>query len=126
MTFCEHIDIKPMPESTRKRCVTVTGEGLTIAGWKEVTLITGSITMQICFIVANVQSALLELPDIDDNNVTVHTCNKPYIEKRGLVEQLHPLGAHLHATAMVIPGLHKPTDSTVRSIRGTILQNLPL
>eukprot|EP00971_Amphidinium_carterae_P318158 6324294-Amphidinium_carterae.1 len=40
--------------------------------------------MQIRFIVANVQSALLALPDIDDNNVTVHTGEKPHIEKNGL------------------------------------------
>eukprot|EP00971_Amphidinium_carterae_P180998 3590690-Amphidinium_carterae.4 len=60
ITFCEHIDVKPimaMPESTRKQYVTVTGEGLTIKGWKEVALLIGAITMQICFIVANVQSS---------------------------------------------------------------------
>eukprot|EP00971_Amphidinium_carterae_P047539 936337-Amphidinium_carterae.1 len=73
-----------MPEETRKQYVTVTGEGLTIEGWKEVTLIIGAITMQICFIVANVQSPLLGLPDIDDNNVTVHTGINPHIERKGL------------------------------------------
>eukprot|EP00971_Amphidinium_carterae_P313163 6223849-Amphidinium_carterae.1 len=84
MTFCEHIAVKTMPESARKQYVTVTGEGLTIEGWKEVTLVIGAITMQIRFIVANVQSALLRLTDIDDNNVTVHTGKKPHIEKNGL------------------------------------------
>eukprot|EP00971_Amphidinium_carterae_P191982 3809181-Amphidinium_carterae.1 len=35
MTFCEHIAVKTMPESTRRQYVTVTGEGLAISGWKE-------------------------------------------------------------------------------------------
>eukprot|EP00971_Amphidinium_carterae_P041180 808624-Amphidinium_carterae.1 len=66
--------------------------------------------MQIRCIVANLQSALLGLPDIDDNNVAVHTGKKPHIEKNGLVGQLHSLGAHLHAAAMVLPGFHKPNE----------------
>eukprot|EP00971_Amphidinium_carterae_P014035 276560-Amphidinium_carterae.1 len=45
MTFCEHIEIKTMPESA----------GLTVSGWKEVTLVIGHMTMQIRFIVANIQ-----------------------------------------------------------------------
>eukprot|EP00971_Amphidinium_carterae_P187052 3712866-Amphidinium_carterae.1 len=68
MTFCEHIAVKTMSEAARRQYVTVTGEGFTIEGWKEVTLVIGAITIQIRFIVANVQSALLGLPDIDDNN----------------------------------------------------------
>eukprot|EP00971_Amphidinium_carterae_P298683 5934034-Amphidinium_carterae.2 len=111
MTFCEHIAVKTMPESARRQYVTVTGEDLTIEGWKEVTLVIGAITMQIRFIAANVQSALLGLPGIDDNNVTVHTGKKPHIEKNGLVEQLHSLAAHLHAAAMVLPGFHKPNET---------------
>eukprot|EP00971_Amphidinium_carterae_P206334 4094329-Amphidinium_carterae.2 len=63
--------------------------------------------MQIC---ANVQSPLLGLPDIDKNKVIVHTGDKPYIEKVGKVEQLHRLGSHLHAAAMVLPGLRKPNE----------------
>eukprot|EP00971_Amphidinium_carterae_P312913 6218539-Amphidinium_carterae.3 len=83
MTFCEHIAAKTMPESARRQFVTMR------------------------FIVANVQSALLGLPDIDENNVTVHTTGKhPYLEKNGEFEQLHPHGAHLHSAAMVLPGLH--------------------
>eukprot|EP00971_Amphidinium_carterae_P287269 5702502-Amphidinium_carterae.1 len=76
-----------MPEETRKQYVTVTGEGLTIKSWQEVTLliiglIIGAITMKICLIVAKLQSPLLGLPDIDDDNVTVHTGNNPNIERR--------------------------------------------
>eukprot|EP00971_Amphidinium_carterae_P287070 5698615-Amphidinium_carterae.1 len=88
-----------MPESTRRQFMTVTGEGMTISGWKEVTLVIGHMTMQIRFIVANVQSGLLGLPDIDENNVTVHTGKQPYLEKNGRFEQLHPHAAHLHVAA---------------------------
>eukprot|EP00971_Amphidinium_carterae_P307389 6108812-Amphidinium_carterae.1 len=35
---------------------------------------------------------------------------EPHIEKNGLVKQLHSLGAHLHAAAMVLPGFHKPNE----------------
>eukprot|EP00971_Amphidinium_carterae_P172531 3420061-Amphidinium_carterae.3 len=62
-----------MADETRKQYVKVTGEGLKIQGWKETTLIIGTITMQVCFIVANVQSPQLGLPDINDSRVTVHT-----------------------------------------------------
>eukprot|EP00971_Amphidinium_carterae_P132987 2633531-Amphidinium_carterae.1 len=58
----------------------------------------------------DVQSLLLGLPDIDENKVTVHTGDKPYIDKLGKTEQLHSLGAHLHAAAMVLPGFHKPNE----------------
>eukprot|EP00971_Amphidinium_carterae_P006717 132455-Amphidinium_carterae.2 len=61
-----------MPESARRQYVTVTSEGLAISGWKEIR-----------FIVAHVQSALLGLPEIDGNNVTVHTGKKPYLKKNG-------------------------------------------
>eukprot|EP00971_Amphidinium_carterae_P195505 3879730-Amphidinium_carterae.1 len=47
-----------MGEDAKKQYVTVTGEGLTIHGWKHVTLLVGHITLQVSFIVANVQSAL--------------------------------------------------------------------
>eukprot|EP00971_Amphidinium_carterae_P174672 3462341-Amphidinium_carterae.3 len=99
-----------MPESARRQYVTVAGEGLAISGWKEVTLVIGTMTMQVRFIVANVQSALLGLPDLDENNATVHTGKKPHLEKNGRFEQLHPHGAHLHAVAIVLPGLHKPNE----------------
>eukprot|EP00971_Amphidinium_carterae_P075641 1494422-Amphidinium_carterae.1 len=96
-----------MPESAHRQLVTVTGEGLAITGWKEVNLVIGHMTMQIRFIVSNVQSALLGLPDIDENNVTVHTGEKPYLKKNGRFECLHPHVAHLHAAAIVLPGLLK-------------------
>eukprot|EP00971_Amphidinium_carterae_P312047 6202876-Amphidinium_carterae.2 len=92
------------------------GQGLTIKGWKETTLINGTITVQVCFIVANVQSPLLGLHDIDDNKVTVHTGDKPYIEKFGNNEQLHRIGAHLHVASMVLPGFHTPNE---KSTQGT-------
>eukprot|EP00971_Amphidinium_carterae_P311460 6190398-Amphidinium_carterae.1 len=115
-----------MPEETRKQYMTVTGEDLTIKGWKAVTLIIGAITMQICFILANVQSPLRGLSDIDENTVTVHTGNSPHIEKKGWIEQLHPLGAHLHAAATVLPGLHKPNEIKLdSSINSTYSPSLP-
>eukprot|EP00971_Amphidinium_carterae_P155390 3081731-Amphidinium_carterae.2 len=125
LTFCEHTAVKTMPESARRQYVTVTGEGLAIEGWKEVTLVIGTITMQTRFIVANVQSALLGLLDIDENNVTIHTGKKPYIEKKGIIKQLHPHGAHLHANAMVLPGLHKPKEVKIdRAVNTLTLQSL--
>eukprot|EP00971_Amphidinium_carterae_P257794 5117109-Amphidinium_carterae.1 len=81
MTFCEHIAVIPMADEDKKQYVTVTGEGLTIHGWKMVTLLVGHITLQVSFIVANVQSALLGLPDLNKSNVTFHTGVIPYIEK---------------------------------------------
>eukprot|EP00971_Amphidinium_carterae_P215744 4282834-Amphidinium_carterae.1 len=66
--------------------------------------------MQVCFIVANVQSPLLGLPDIDDNKVTIHTGDKPCIKQFGNNEQLHHIGAHLHAASMVLPGFHTPDE----------------
>eukprot|EP00971_Amphidinium_carterae_P348779 6490668-Amphidinium_carterae.4 len=43
-----------------------------------------------------------------------------------MVEQLHLHGAHLHAVAMVLPGLHNPMRSrlTGQSTQGTTLQSL--
>eukprot|EP00971_Amphidinium_carterae_P270611 5369574-Amphidinium_carterae.1 len=70
-----------MADEDKKQYVTVTGEGLTIHGWKQVTLLVGVITMQLSFVVANVQSALLGLPDLNKDNVTFHTGVRPYIEK---------------------------------------------
>eukprot|EP00971_Amphidinium_carterae_P014178 279757-Amphidinium_carterae.1 len=59
-----------MTEETRKQYVTVTGEGLKIYGWKER-----------AFIVANVQSPLIGLPDLNDNKTTIHTGDKPSIDR---------------------------------------------
>eukprot|EP00971_Amphidinium_carterae_P262921 5215967-Amphidinium_carterae.1 len=64
--------------------------------------------MQVSFIVANVQSALLGLPDLNENKVTFHTGVLPYIEKRketiGQVawEYLQSRGAHIHAASIVL------------------------
>eukprot|EP00971_Amphidinium_carterae_P307519 6111189-Amphidinium_carterae.1 len=66
-----------MADETREIYMTVTSEGLTIQGWKETTLIIGTITMQLCFIVANVQSPLIGLPDLTDNKTVIHTGDKP-------------------------------------------------
>eukprot|EP00971_Amphidinium_carterae_P169736 3363104-Amphidinium_carterae.1 len=93
-TFCEHIPTKPMAEETRKQFVTVTSEGLTIHGLKETKLIIGTITMQVCFIVSNVQSPLIGLPDISDNKTTIHTGAKLYIEQFG----------------NMLPGFHNPDE----------------
>eukprot|EP00971_Amphidinium_carterae_P014155 279052-Amphidinium_carterae.1 len=66
-TFCEHIKVIPMGDEAKKQYVAVTGEGLTIHGWKHVTILVGRISLQISFVVANVQSALLGLPDLNKN-----------------------------------------------------------
>eukprot|EP00971_Amphidinium_carterae_P205718 4082511-Amphidinium_carterae.1 len=70
-----------MGDETKKQYMTATGEGLTIHGWKEVAILVGCISLQISFVVANVQSALLGLPDLNKNKVTFHTGVIPYIEK---------------------------------------------
>eukprot|EP00971_Amphidinium_carterae_P113470 2248022-Amphidinium_carterae.1 len=52
MTFCEHIAVIPMGEDAKKQYVTVTSEGLTIHGWKHVTILVGHISLQVRFVVA--------------------------------------------------------------------------
>eukprot|EP00971_Amphidinium_carterae_P015298 301864-Amphidinium_carterae.1 len=66
-----------MSEQVRKQYVTVTGEGLSITGWKETI---GNIIMQVKFIVANVQSPFIGLPDMDYNEIVMHTGAEPTIE----------------------------------------------
>eukprot|EP00971_Amphidinium_carterae_P232641 4616874-Amphidinium_carterae.1 len=101
-----------MGDETKKQYVTVTGEGLTIHGWKEVTTLVGCISLQIRFVVANVQFALLGLPDLNKNKVTFHTGVNPYIEKVSAItshktwEQLQTRGAHIYASAIVLPGFN--------------------
>eukprot|EP00971_Amphidinium_carterae_P274318 5443892-Amphidinium_carterae.1 len=56
-----------MEDEIRKQYVTITSAGVTVKGWKETTLIIGTITTQVCFIVAHLQSP------------SAHTGNKPYI-----------------------------------------------
>eukprot|EP00971_Amphidinium_carterae_P320964 6380038-Amphidinium_carterae.2 len=70
-----------MIEEARRQYVTVTGEGLNINGWNETTMVIGKIIMQVKFSVANVQSPLIGLPDMDLNEMTIHTGNDPYIEQ---------------------------------------------
>eukprot|EP00971_Amphidinium_carterae_P061965 1227089-Amphidinium_carterae.1 len=67
MTFCEHIAVIPMGEDAQRQYVIVTGEGLTLHGWKHVTILVGHITLQVSFVVASVESALLGLPDLNKN-----------------------------------------------------------
>eukprot|EP00971_Amphidinium_carterae_P202911 4026712-Amphidinium_carterae.1 len=95
-----------MPEEVRKRYVTVTGEGLSITGWKETTLIIGNLIMQVKFIVANVQSPLIGLSDMDYNEIIMHTGTEPTIEQHGYYESAMKIGSHLYVAAMVLPGLH--------------------
>eukprot|EP00971_Amphidinium_carterae_P224912 4461819-Amphidinium_carterae.1 len=54
-----------MTEEARRQYVTMTGEGLNTSGWKETTMVIGNIVMQVKFIVANVQSPLIGLPDME-------------------------------------------------------------
>eukprot|EP00971_Amphidinium_carterae_P207143 4109604-Amphidinium_carterae.1 len=67
MTFCEHIAVIPMGEDAKKQYVTITSERLTGHEWKHVTILVGHISLQVSFVVANVQSALLGLPDLNKN-----------------------------------------------------------
>eukprot|EP00971_Amphidinium_carterae_P068284 1352227-Amphidinium_carterae.1 len=103
-----------MGEDAKKQYVTLTGEGLTIHGWKHVTNLVGHISLQVSFVVANVQSALLGLPDLNKNKVTFHTGEFPYIEKHSETnghkawEPLHCRGAHIHAASIVLDGFYKP------------------
>eukprot|EP00971_Amphidinium_carterae_P268744 5331304-Amphidinium_carterae.1 len=107
-----------MGEEAKKQYVTVTGEGLTIHGWKHVTILVRHISLQVSFVVANVQSALLGLPDLNKNKVTFHTGLVtgvfPYIEKHNETtghkawEPLHSRGAHIHAASIVLDGCYKP------------------
>eukprot|EP00971_Amphidinium_carterae_P262070 5198264-Amphidinium_carterae.1 len=113
ITFCEQVPITPTTEETKKHYVTVTGEGLKIQKWKETTLIIGTIVMQVCFIVGNVQSPLIGLPDLNDDKTTIHTGDKPYIEQSGHSEQLLHIGSHLHVVSMVLPGFHTPNEIQV-------------
>eukprot|EP00971_Amphidinium_carterae_P167274 3314644-Amphidinium_carterae.2 len=63
--------------------------------------------MQICFVVANVQSPLIGLPGLNDNITIIHTGDKPYIDQFGYNEQLNLLGQHLHIVVSALPGFHK-------------------
>eukprot|EP00971_Amphidinium_carterae_P270675 5371314-Amphidinium_carterae.1 len=105
-----------MADEDKKQYATLTGEGLTVHGWKQVTLLVGVITMQVSFIVANVQSALLGLPDLNRNRVTFHTGVFPYIEKHKETtsqlawEPLQSRGAHIHAASIVLDGFYKPDN----------------
>eukprot|EP00971_Amphidinium_carterae_P352184 6492468-Amphidinium_carterae.1 len=75
-----------MTEEARKQYVTVTGEGLNICGWKETTMVIGNILMQVRLIVASVQSPLIGLPDMGNNELAMHMGNEPHIEQYGYSE----------------------------------------
>eukprot|EP00971_Amphidinium_carterae_P036685 721007-Amphidinium_carterae.2 len=108
-TFCPHA------EEGRRQYVTVTGEGLNISGWKETTMVTGKILVQVKFVVANVQSPLIGLHDIDFNEIVMHTGNEPYIEQYGYNEQAMRIGSHMYVAAMVLLGLHNHEEVRVAS-----------
>eukprot|EP00971_Amphidinium_carterae_P149426 2962694-Amphidinium_carterae.1 len=69
---------------------------------------------QVGFVVANVQLALLGLPDLNKNKVTFHTGVIPHIEKHSATtghktwEPLQSRGAHTHAAAIVLDGFYRP------------------
>eukprot|EP00971_Amphidinium_carterae_P007720 152948-Amphidinium_carterae.1 len=65
--FCPHVPMTAMTEEASRQYVTMTGEGLNTRGWKETTMVIGNIVMQVKFIMANVQSPLIGLPDMDFN-----------------------------------------------------------
>eukprot|EP00971_Amphidinium_carterae_P013108 258434-Amphidinium_carterae.1 len=89
-----------MSEQVRKQYVTVTEEGLNITGWKETAVIIGNIIMQVKFVVANVQSPLIGLPDMDHNEIAMHTGNEPNIEQLEYQEPAMKIGSHLYVAAM--------------------------
>eukprot|EP00971_Amphidinium_carterae_P015528 306479-Amphidinium_carterae.1 len=69
-------------------------------------------SLQVSFVVANVQSAYLGLPNLNKNKVTFHTGAFPYIEKHSETtgfkawEPLQSRGAHIHAASIVLDGSH--------------------
>eukprot|EP00971_Amphidinium_carterae_P083345 1649624-Amphidinium_carterae.1 len=75
--------------------------------------------MQVCVIVANVQSPLTGLPDLNDNKTPLHTGDKPYIEQFGHSEQLLHIGSRLHVASMVLPGFHTPNEIQVNNTFNT-------
>eukprot|EP00971_Amphidinium_carterae_P182779 3627255-Amphidinium_carterae.1 len=104
-SFCPHV-----PITTMTQYITVTGEDLQLHGWKETQMIGGEMLMQVNFIVANAQSPLIGLDDMDFNEVSMHTGTRQYIEQSPHKEQLLKIGSHLYVAAMVIPGLHNPNE----------------
>eukprot|EP00971_Amphidinium_carterae_P149956 2972697-Amphidinium_carterae.1 len=76
------------------------GSELNITGWKETTLVIGNIIMQVKFIIANVQSPLIGLPDMDYNELVMHTGAEPTIEQCGYQEPSMKIGSHLYVAAM--------------------------
>eukprot|EP00971_Amphidinium_carterae_P281570 5590099-Amphidinium_carterae.2 len=88
-----------MGDEAKKQYVTVTGEGLTIHGWKMDTFLF---------------SLSLGLPDLNKIKVTFHTGVFPYIEKHiettshKAWEPLQSRGAHIHSASIVLDGFYKP------------------
>eukprot|EP00971_Amphidinium_carterae_P064393 1275356-Amphidinium_carterae.1 len=102
-----------MTEEATKQYVTVTGEGLNMSDCTETTIVIGNIIMQVRFIVANVPSPLIGLPDMDYNELAVHTGNEPHIEQYGCSERAVKIGSHLYLAAKVLPGLHNHEEAKV-------------
>eukprot|EP00971_Amphidinium_carterae_P228704 4536669-Amphidinium_carterae.4 len=84
-----------MAEETRKQYVTVTGEGLTIQGWKETTLISGTITVQ------------------------------PYIKQFGNNNQLLLIGAHLYIASWCCLAFTPMRYSWTTQYRGDTILQIP-
>eukprot|EP00971_Amphidinium_carterae_P096245 1904539-Amphidinium_carterae.1 len=102
------LTLEQQPQRKKKQYATVTGKKWNIQGWKETTLIIGTIIVQVNFIVANVQSALIGLPDINDNMTTIH-----------LGTNLTYIGSHLHSVSMVLAGFHTPNETQVDNTANT-------
>eukprot|EP00971_Amphidinium_carterae_P282069 5599240-Amphidinium_carterae.1 len=95
-----------MTEEARRQYVTVTGAGLNIRGWQEMTMVIGEI---------NVQLPVIGLPGMDFNDISMHTSNELYIEQYGYNEQVIRIRSHLRIAAMVLPGLHNHKEVRVAS-----------
>eukprot|EP00971_Amphidinium_carterae_P100937 1997046-Amphidinium_carterae.2 len=106
-------------EEARKQYVTVTGReyylrGSIVAGR---TMVIGNIIMQLKFTVANVQSQLTGLPDMDFNELAMHTGNEPHIEQYGYSEPAMKIGSRRHIAAMVLPHCLVTVDCTCQTNR---------
>eukprot|EP00971_Amphidinium_carterae_P240816 4780762-Amphidinium_carterae.1 len=99
-SFCPHVPMTAMTEEAR-----------------ETTMVIGKIILQVKFIVANVQPPLIGLPDMDFNEVVMHTGNEPYIDQYGHNEQAMRIGSQLYVAAMVrLPLLNALGKELARSL----------
>eukprot|EP00971_Amphidinium_carterae_P263288 5223919-Amphidinium_carterae.1 len=89
-------------------------------------MVIGEIIMQAKFIVANVQPPLIGLPDMDFNEITVHTGMISTLSSTYTVSicknSVPTISFSLYVAAMVLPGSQIPEEITVdRSMRTTHL-----